>query len=98
MVKIKQFLGNGKYFEDDSIDSLKPCPFCGKVDMISITSKACFSENYLEHGSATISLNCQRCDLDIYETSYSGTKYETKARILVQKWNERSENNESEEG
>lgn len=78
-----------EYYEDENIECLKPCPFCGKIDEVTITSKSSFSELYCEHGSATISIGCKRCSLNLYEHRYTGSKYEVKVRQLVKKWNKR---------
>lgn len=74
----------------------KFCPFCGNEN-IEITTKSLFYELLGEHGSATISIECPVCNLDMYECSYSGNDYNLKREILLRKWNlgipRRNENN-----
>lgn len=87
-IKIR-YCNSTEYYEDENIECLKPCPVCGKTDELVITSKSSFQDLYCEHGSATISLECVRCSLYLYEQRYTGSKYEVKVRKLVKKWNER---------
>lgn len=87
-IKIRYNYGTG-YYEDENIECLKPCPFCGKIDKLTITSKSDFQNLYCENGYATINLKCERCSLNLYEHEYTGSKYEVKVRKLVKKWNKR---------
>lgn len=89
-VRIMQFATN-LFYEDDKIDKLKPCPFCGKDDKILISSAQTFQKLYCEYGSATIHLDCTRCGLSLYEHSYHGSHYAVKAKRLIKKWNNRKE-------
>lgn len=91
-IKIRYNYGT-EYYEDENIECLKPCPFCGKTDELSITAKSSFQEVYCESGSATINLECRRCSLNLYEHEYAGSKYEVKVKKLVKKWNERKGEN-----
>lgn len=84
-----QYCNSTEYYEDENIECLKPCPFCGKTDELAITSKSSFQDLYCENGTATISIYCKRCSLNMYEHKYTGSKYEVKARKLIKKWNKR---------
>ena len=77
-----------KYFTCKDIKELKPCPFCGGKDL-TITPRSGFKRVLKEHGRATISMSCTKCHIDMYEHSYNGNDFDTKAKILIEKWNER---------
>jgi hypothetical protein len=87
-IKIR-YSASTEYYENKDIETLKPCPLCGKTDKLVITSKSNFQDLYCEHGSATISIECERCSLYLYELGYAGSKYDVKVKKLVKKWNER---------
>lgn len=70
---------------------IKPRPFCGKTDRLVFSEKELFERLYAEKGSATVALSCKRCKVDMYEHDYGGDDYGIKAKILLNKWNERKE-------
>lgn len=73
------------------IYEVRECPLCGKTDKLEITDYELFNDLMKENGSATISIDCARCNLTLYEHSYHGLDYNEKMGILVRKWNTRSE-------
>lgn len=73
---------------------VKPCPFCQKLDQLTITSIEGFGALYAEDGKATIRLSCERCRVDMYEHDYDGPIYDKKVKKLVNKWNHREEEND----
>ena len=75
----------------NGVDSIMPCPFCGSSDNLCVTSKANFIDCFKVNGSATISMKCENCNLELYEHDYHGKGYLTKVRILVSRWNTRKE-------
>lgn len=87
-IKIR-YASSTEYYENKDIETLKPCPFCGKTNELVITSKSSFQDLYCEHGSAAISIECERCSLNLYELRYAGSKYDVKVEKLIKKWNER---------
>lgn len=75
---------------------VKPCPFCGGEELL-ITRKKDFIALYENHGSATISIECPECTACMYEHDYNGKDYMKKVNRLLNKWNERSDENGIEE-
>lgn len=68
---------------------LKPCPFCGGEAEIA-TSQSAYYEMVGKHGHACISLECRKCNLDMYEHSFHIKNYEAKVQALAKKWNRRA--------
>ena len=76
---------------------VRPCPFCGDTDEISITPRKSYNKMYKENGTATISLMCERCKTEMYEHDFDDFDYVAKVRILVEKWNTRKEKKDGAE-
>lgn len=74
---------------EDAIQKMKPCPFCGKKDELTITSKRIFTELMEENGSACISANCGRCNVEKTDHHRDFTDYNDRLVLLVSAWNER---------
>lgn len=85
------------YHDFGDSDEIAACPFCGMTDKLTITSRKSFDEMLIEKGSAIISINCKRCNLDLYEHSYSGKNFALRAMILLDKWNRRNEDDTKED-
>lgn len=69
---------------------IRPCPFCGSIDNLEITSDNQFYELYGKHGGATITIKCTKCYAEMYEHDYNGNNYDQKAKLLIEKWNRRN--------
>lgn len=74
---------------EDAIQKMKPCPFCGQKDELSITSKEIFNELEEEDGRACIKVRCGRCDLEKTDYHFDFTDYNDRLVLLVITWNER---------
>ena len=68
---------------------VNPCPFCGRYDKLEFTRKENYERNYDRSGSAALGIHCDRCSVDMYETSYKMKCYEAKMNVLLEKWNRR---------
>jgi len=79
-----------KKLEIDKVDyDVKPCPLCGRVEFLKVTSREDFEELYDRYGSACITLECDACDLEVYEHRVRERDYHKKVTALVNKWNTR---------
>lgn len=76
----------------EDVKDIKPCPFCGSKENLHITSEDTFKELFERYDRATLSIECRKCGLDLYEHKYSGDEYEIKRDILIKKWNRRAKN------
>lgn len=70
---------------------VKPCPFCGKTEFLSVMPRDFFEELYDKNGGACLTITCSKCHVDMYEHDFNYNDYHAKARILVDKWNRRAE-------
>lgn len=77
------------YSEKSLKAEIQPCPFCGSVNNLVITDDDTFYDLYHENGSATLSIECRKCYVEMYEHDYVGNDYDHKAKILIEKWNRR---------
>lgn len=79
-----------KAMEIDGMDYfVKPCPICGRMEFLKVSPRKQFEELLKENGSATISILCTECYIEMFEHDYSGDDYHKKVSILIRKWNER---------
>lgn len=76
----------------EDVKDIKPCPFCGSKENLYITSEDTFKELFERYDGATLSIECKKCGLALYEHKYSGDEYEIKSDILIKKWNRRAKN------
>lgn len=65
------------------------CPICGKAERLEITPKERFDDNVGKTGFACISIECNDCDLTVYDFDFnrSHQNYEKRLIRLAQKWN-----------
>ena len=77
-------------------DKFAPCPLCGSRDRMSVTSELNYARALIEHGSACISVQCMKCDLQLYNHDDSIIKYDDKVQALAQVWSRLTVRPESE--
>lgn len=71
---------------------LKPCPICGRNDRLVISKKDKYEELLEKNGSAMISMECKRCDLELKNYDhYNINNYAVLRSMLINRWNERKE-------
>lgn len=68
---------------------LEPCPFCGGKP--KVMSKKFFEELDSEHGGACITIECEKCDLELYDHTVEEHDYYIRKFLIVNKWNRRAE-------
>lgn len=55
------------YSEKSLKTEIQPCPFCGSIDGLTVTSDSQFYELYGKNGDATIAISCIKCYAEMYE-------------------------------
>lgn len=76
----------------------RECPICGKMDALEYPDEQQFNELYEKNGGATITVECNRCALTMWEHDYDGSDFEQRVRILANKWNNRVVKEEVDDG
>lgn len=71
------------------VGDIKPCPFCGELDDLTITDAGSYGDLVEAHGSSLISINCRKCDLEKKLYRIPGNNYMLGLGILITKWNTR---------
>lgn len=74
------------------------CPFCGRIDKVSVLAKQTFYELHGEHGTAAMVVECLRCSVSVWEHTSSERNYEKRVDILRRKWNKRAAVSQETEG
>ena len=69
------------------VEGVKPCPFCGNVFLKTRTR-----ERYEELGATGFSIECQKCDTEMWYFPNLQEKldYDIVLRGLIEKWNRRA--------
>lgn len=75
--------------KDRYVEGFKPCPLCGKTENLMIAEKEHFYDS-------AIHIECAKCNLDLWDFTFSTTNYDKRIDILRKKWNRRRRNNETE--
>lgn len=73
------------------IDGFNPCPFCGSKKDFLLSSDELFYQLQDKYGDACLSLTCDKCKVTMYEHTYTERDYLTRVKILMDKWNSRTE-------
>lgn len=71
--------------------SLKACPFCGNKDM-KITDEKFFNELVTDHGSAMMSISCDKCNIEKKLYYVPMQNYWIGVGIITESWNRRDSN------
>ncbi len=73
---------------------LKPCPFCGETKFLQVDDKQEFYELQGESkdGQAAFMMRCTKCDVEMWEHSFHFRNYETRLKLIIEKWNRRAGN------
>ena len=76
--------------------SVKPCPFCGSRDRLSIMSREFFNKLVDDDGRAKIDIECTRCKLEMSDYDHGGidNDYDFRRKRLISKWNNRHDGKE----
>ena len=71
---------------------VKPCPFCGSNERLSITTRETFDKLVAENGGALISIVCHNCDLEFKDFDRENINdYDLVKTRLLRNWNKRKE-------
>lgn len=78
---------------DEIKKKVKPCPFCGSKDHLSLTMQENFEKIQSESkdNTACIRISCNQCSLDLYEHTHDIHDYNVRLELLLIKWNNRKE-------
>ena len=78
-----RYISGRKYF-------VRPCPFCGKTDKLSLPSEETFEDLRAQYGRAAITISCSRCKIDMYEYDDGTGIFVEKVNALIKKWGKRN--------
>ena len=71
---------------------VKPCPFCGSRDRLSIMSREFFNKLVETDGRAKIDIDCKHCKIEMSDYDFDGNNdYAFRRKRLISKWNDRSD-------
>ena len=65
----------------------KTCPQCGKLDRLDFTQQDTYERLRDENGSACVTVECRRCNLELRDHSREISEYEDRMVLLCYKWN-----------
>ena len=77
--------------KENILEGIKPCPFCGSKSGFLLTSEEVLNLLQEKYGEACISLTCAKCNVTMYEHTYTEREYPARVKILMDKWNKRTE-------
>jgi hypothetical protein len=74
----------------------KPCPFCGSIGFLAVTSEDSYeSMRVRTGGDGILRVSCEKCNLDFWKSSRCSTPenkgYQSQFESLRNRWNERSQ-------
>ena len=76
--------------KDIEVGNVRPCPFCGMQERLTITDPESYEKLVAEHGSSVIVLRCKGCDMDLSQHDIPGNNYMMGAGKLIERWNHRA--------
>lgn len=84
MIRVKKEMG------------FKPCPFCGSIGFLAVTSEDSYeSMRGRTGGDGILRVSCEKCNLDFWKNTLCSTpenkNYQSQFESLRSRWNERAE-------
>lgn len=75
-----------RYIEEQ--DGIKPCPFCGRSDEVTIMTDEFYQDLLDDSKTDVMHIQCERCRADIY-CGDNDSDYKTAVSNAVRVWNTR---------
>lgn len=69
------------------MENWKPCPLCGKLDRLDFTQQDTYERLRDTHGSACVTVECRRCNLELRDHTSEISEYEDRMVLLRNNWN-----------
>ena len=70
------------------INGFKVCPICGKEDRLTATDETSFYKLEALNDTACINVQCNRCNVMVYDFTLEEKRYEKRLEMVRVKWNQ----------
>lgn len=72
------------------VGEVKPCPFCGEADDLTLSNPDIYEELVAEDGSSVIIITCEKCKAELHQHDVPRNNYMMGAMMLIERWNHRA--------